>query len=65
MDYGAEIRAERARRRVTQPELAERLGISRHTIVDIEAGRLQISADQFHRILRALNEMGPMAVSRQ
>lgn len=56
MDYGQEIRAERARRRISQQTLARRLGLWRGTLVDIERGRVPITAEQFARILRALEE---------
>lgn len=41
----ANVRAERARRRWSQADLAERVGLARSTIGAIETGRVKISAD--------------------
>jgi transcriptional regulator with XRE-family HTH domain len=41
----ANVRGERARRRWTQGVLAERLGWSRATVSDLEAGRRKVAAD--------------------
>jgi transcriptional regulator with XRE-family HTH domain len=41
----ANIRAERARRRWSQAELAEKVGLARSTIGALESGRIKISAD--------------------
>lgn len=41
----ASVRAERARRRWTQAELAARLGWGKSTIADMETGRRSVFAD--------------------
>lgn len=46
-EYGSTIRAERSRRRITQQELAEMAGLTRATIIDLEAGRFEISEATF------------------
>ena len=45
-----EIRVGRARRRITQGELAEALGVSRQTIISIENGRYDPSLDLAFRL---------------
>lgn len=45
-----EIRVCRARRRITQGELAEALGVSRQTIISIENGRYDPSLDLAFRL---------------
>ena len=57
MDKANHIRTERARRKVSQLELAARLGLWRPTLSDIENGRLEISEEQFHTILAAIREL--------
>lgn len=39
------VRAERARRRWSQVELADRLGWARSTVGDLESGRRKVNAD--------------------
>lgn len=39
------VRAERARRRLTQADLAERMGWPRSSIHDVEAGRRKVGPD--------------------
>lgn len=41
----ANVRAERARRRWSQADLAERLGWARSTVGDLESGRRKVTAD--------------------
>jgi len=57
MDKANHIRTERARRKVSQMELAARLGLWRPTLSDIENGRLEISEEQFHTILATIREL--------
>jgi len=57
MDHATCIRRERARRKVSQMELAARLGLWRPTLSDIENGRLEISEEQFHTILAAIRDL--------
>ena len=45
-----EIRVCRAKRRITQGELAEALGVSRQTIISIENGRYDPSLDLAFRL---------------
>lgn len=49
----AGVRVERARRRWTQQELADRAGMSRTTISDIEAGRRKVTGDYLPALCRA------------
>jgi len=57
MDKANHIRTERARRKVSQMELAARLGLWRPTLSDIENGRLEISEEEYRRILAAIREI--------
>jgi transcriptional regulator with XRE-family HTH domain len=47
------VRAERARRRWSQVELADQLGWSRSTVSDLEAGRRRVTADDLAPLCRA------------
>jgi transcriptional regulator with XRE-family HTH domain len=49
----AAVRAERARRRWSQAELGDMIGVSRTTIGDIEAGKRRVVADHLPRLCRA------------
>lgn len=49
----ANVRAERARRRWRQEDLAERTGLSRSTIGYIESGRVKVTADYIPALCRA------------
>jgi transcriptional regulator with XRE-family HTH domain len=53
---GETILAERSKQRVTQNELARRLGLMTSTIVDIEYNRIGIDEETFQRIMDALNK---------
>ena len=52
--YGAEVRAERARQRLTQRALAERAQVARSYLSEIEAGKVSAGMDVQVRIARAL-----------
>lgn len=49
----ANVRAERARRRWTQEDLAQRLGWSRATVGDLESGRRKVAADDLPQLCGA------------
>jgi transcriptional regulator with XRE-family HTH domain len=49
----ANVRGERARRRWTQGDLAERLGWSRSTVGDFESGRRKVTADDLPLLCEA------------
>jgi transcriptional regulator with XRE-family HTH domain len=49
----ANVRAERARRRWRQADLAERLGWSNVTVSDLEIGRRGVSANDLPKLCRA------------
>jgi transcriptional regulator with XRE-family HTH domain len=53
---GETILAERSKQRVTQNELARRLGLMTSTIVDIEYNRIGTDEETFQRIMDALNK---------
>lgn len=54
---GAEIRANRARLRISQTELADILGESHYWVGDRERGRVPIDLDELERITDALNQV--------
>lgn len=54
-DVGQRIRTLRKERQLTQPQLAELMGIDSKTISRAENGRYPISVDQVARFARALN----------
>jgi transcriptional regulator with XRE-family HTH domain len=49
----ANVRAERARRRWRQEDLAEKTGLSRSTIGYLESGRVKVTADYIPALCRA------------
>jgi len=51
---GANVRAERARRRLTTTELAELIGVGRTTYRHLEAGRRSFRAKQLDAIASAM-----------
>jgi transcriptional regulator with XRE-family HTH domain len=51
----ANVRAERARRRWRQSDLAERLGWSATNVSDLESGRRRVTADHLVELCRALD----------
>jgi transcriptional regulator with XRE-family HTH domain len=54
-DVGARVRAGRRTLGLTQAELAQRLGMSRQWVVDLEAGR---GAPHFPAVIAALAQVG-------
>lgn len=52
---GAAIKARRDALRMTQSELAQRLGLSRTSITNIERGRQRLLIDQFCRVAEILH----------
>lgn len=57
MSFGNDIYAERKRRRVTQQQLADKLGIDRNALVQVEKGRIDVTAGYYAKALRALDEL--------
>jgi transcriptional regulator with XRE-family HTH domain len=55
IDLGARIRDERERRNVSQELLADRVGLTRTSITNIEKGRQQVLLHTLLEIARALN----------
>jgi transcriptional regulator with XRE-family HTH domain len=53
--FAAAVRAERARRRLTQAQLAERIGWSVSTLADLEAGRRRVGLDDVPKVCAALD----------
>jgi transcriptional regulator with XRE-family HTH domain len=51
--FAANVRAERARRRWSQQELADRAGLSRTTIGDLGVGKRRVTADHIPALCRA------------
>jgi transcriptional regulator with XRE-family HTH domain len=51
----AAVRAERARRRWTQADLAARLGWSTSTVGDIESGKRRVASDDLPALCRAFD----------
>lgn len=54
---GRDIRAERCGQRLTQTQLAKRLGTNLHLIVAIEREHVQLTQEDYRRILEAINEL--------
>ena len=54
-ELGAEVRAERRRRDLTQAELAARAGVSREWLSRLENGARRLEADKVLGVLRALD----------
>lgn len=53
-ELGARVRAERKRLKLTQSELAEKMGTTQPTIARLEAGGVTPSLDTLHRAAHAL-----------
>lgn len=49
------IRAQRARANITQAELAERIGVSRETVISWEKGETSVSLPKAVDVANALN----------
>lgn len=54
--YGDEIVGERAKRRLNQTEVAERAGIFRSTLIDIENNRIGIDEPTYERIITVIRQ---------
>jgi two-component system, response regulator len=54
IEFGASVKAQRARLQLTQEELAERAGLHRTYITDIERGMRNLSLQSIERLARAL-----------
>jgi transcriptional regulator with XRE-family HTH domain len=52
--FGARLRGERKHARLTQEDLAERLGLSRTTVVNIERGRQRVALHQLIQMADAI-----------
>ena len=61
---GEMIRAARALLGWTQDQLGLEAGVVRNTILTLEAGRVPVSPDSWHRVLRALERAGISFVDR-
>jgi DNA-binding XRE family transcriptional regulator len=57
MNYGEQILAARSGARLKQWELASRLGISHHTLVDIENNRLGLDKPTYERFIAAISAL--------
>lgn len=55
--HAARIRAERVAARLTQLQVAQRLGVGKQTITAIESGRQNPSAERVARYLAAIREL--------
>lgn len=53
-EYGESIMAERARKRISQADLAKRLGWYPSTLVEIELGRVGVDSETYRRVLDAI-----------
>jgi transcriptional regulator with XRE-family HTH domain len=60
-DRGAIIRAKRILKRMTQAQLCEVTGLTRQTIVDLEAGRFEPSEATYRVILSKIEQYTPEA----
>ncbi len=54
MIYGEAILAERSKRRISQADLADGLGIYKATLVDIERGRINIDMETYNKFTNAI-----------
>ena len=61
---GEMVRAARALLGWTQDQLGLEAGVVRNTVVTLEAGRVPVSPDSWHRILRALERAGIVFIDR-
>ena len=53
-EIGAQIRSVRAKKRITQRQIAMQLGISTHQLYKYESGRDKVSVSRLHEIAIAL-----------
>ncbi|HEY3333303.1 MAG TPA: helix-turn-helix transcriptional regulator [Capsulimonadaceae bacterium] len=53
-EIGERIAERRQSRRITQAEVAEVLGVSRSTVSQYETGRLSVSTQELHKLVRFL-----------
>jgi DNA-binding XRE family transcriptional regulator len=54
---GIDIHMARRKHGVRQQDIARRLGVFRHTLVDLEAGRIELSPDCAMTVLQAINDL--------
>ena len=62
---GTEMFLARRTRKVSQGAVGERLGLFKHTLVDIERGRLEVSQEYGLRILQAINAIADAREAEQ
>lgn len=62
---GADIRAERVRHRLTQQDLAERLGVLRSTVVEAEQDKFELSRREFARWLAEISDIARQRAERE
>ena len=55
MNYGLELKLERVRRGLTQMEACKRMGLTIHSLIDIERGRVTLSKPDFDRFVLELD----------
>ena len=58
---GADVVAERSRHRITQAELAQELGWYTQVLPPIENGTVELSQEEYRRILAAIDRMAAKA----
>jgi transcriptional regulator with XRE-family HTH domain len=58
-EYAESIRAERARRRLSQRKLSEAAGLYQPTLIDIERGKVGIDYETYRRIMDAITDGDP------
>lgn len=61
MSFGNDIYVERKRRRLTQDQLARKLGIDRNALVAVEKDRIEITPGYYTKALRAIDELAQPA----
>ena len=62
-EYAESIRAERARRRISQRKLADTAGLYQPTLIDIERGKVGIDYETYRRIMDAITDGEPAEVA--
>ena len=58
---GADVVAERSRHRITQSELAKELGWYTQVLPPVEDGRVELSQEEYRRILAAIENLAAKA----